>query len=364
MRPGSDHRLACLIGGLFLFGVNAYSPKIGRFVDEVMGHLGITPQNNRFVLSGRGVRFAAVSSLKNRVLIAGRSLILIVGVFAVLSPMTHANVGSQEPLRQSAEPGHHLISTKPLPHHQHHRVISDSSQKHANNINYLVYGSAGEPLQIIEQDGLLSGFVTDVVNEVFAGKDWHIQPVMKPIKRIKREMVQGKAKRWIAYALRSWKSEGVWGNTTFADVDLLSYHLSLGYKKSPISKSLSDISERGVVWIQGFRYPGALEFSRRYDFRFQRAKDHTSMLKMVEAGRVYAFMEYAPRMVYVMNKLEVDRSGYEFLSLADEIPPTSITLLMSNDLGSDVISFINHRLKAMEESGRIHELALRYGLVS
>lgn len=231
-------------------------------------------------------------------------------------------------------------------------------------IHYLVYGSAAEPLQIIESNGVLRGFITDVVNEVFEPSNIAIKPVMKPIKRIKREMIQGQAKRWIAYALRSWKSEGVWDGASFATVDLLPYHLSLGYKKTSSNIELQHLSQQGVVWIQGFRYPGTKAFSDRYQFEFQRAKDHTAMLKMVEAGRVHYFMEHKPRMLHVMDKLGVDKSSYGFYSLHTQVPPTHITLLMSNDLGPEVIAFVNRRLTEMSLSGRIQELSHRYKLDS
>ncbi|MBA35533.1 MAG: hypothetical protein CMI14_08885 [Oleispira sp.] len=227
-------------------------------------------------------------------------------------------------------------------------------------IHYLVYGA--EPLQIIASDGAVSGFITDVVDDVFSSTDISVLPVSKPIKRIKREMMHGQAKRWIAYALRSWESEGVWGNTTFADTDLLQYHLSLGYKRKPTELDLTQLSREGVVWIRGFRYPGTSQFSQRYDFDFLRAIDHVAMLKMVEAGRAEYFMEYAPRMRHVMDKLGVEPSAYQFYSLASEVPPTSITLLMSNDLGVDVINFVNRRLAVMAKAGRIQELVGYYGL--
>lgn len=230
-------------------------------------------------------------------------------------------------------------------------------------VHYLVYGSAAEPFQITKAEGSLSGFITDIVNEVFEQSDISINPIMKPIKRIKREMIHGEAKRWVTYALRSWKFEGVWDAATFASVDLLQYHLSLGYKKDDKPVVLQRLFKDRVVWIQGFRYPGANEFSQRYGFQFQRVKNHAAMLKMVEAGRTKFFMEYAPRMHHVMTQLALDSDRYDYYSLESEIPPTSITLLMSNDLGEEVIAFVNHRLLAMKASGRIHQLALHYNLI-
>jgi len=245
-------------------------------------------------------------------------------------------------------------------------TLANGRQAHrflkAPPINYLVYGRAAEPLQIIDSNGFLTGYITDVINEVFEQSDITIVPIIKPIKRIKREMIQGYAKRWIAYALRSWKSEDVWRDARFASVDLMPYHLSLGHKKSSGDVNFQQLSQQGVVWIQGFRYPGTRAFSDRYQFEFQRAKDHTAMLKMVEAGRVNYFMEHEPRMRHVMNKLGVDQNLYEFHSLETEVPPTSITLLMSNDLGPEVIGFVNRRLIEMSKTGRIQELARRYGL--
>jgi len=305
------------------------------------------------------------SAIKSKV-IGGRLSVLagLLGLIALfpIQLVLAAGISSQSELASSgANPlGSGAIVSPTLANgRQAHRFLK------APPIHYLVYGRAGEPLQIIDSDGFLTGFITDVVNEVFEQSDITIIPIIKPIIRIKREMIQGHAKRWIAYALRSWESEGVWSNVSFArfaSVDLLPYHLSLGYKKSSGDIDLQQLSQQGVVWIQGYRYPGTQALSDRYQFEFQRAKSHAAMLKMVEAGRVGFFMEHAPRMRHIMNKLEVDKNSYEFYSLAQEVPSTSITLLMSNDLGPEVIAFVNRRLTEMSRSGRIQELSHRYAL--
>ncbi|MGH1373966.1 MAG: hypothetical protein ACRBBW_18140 [Cellvibrionaceae bacterium] len=283
-------------------------------------------------------------------------LVLIIVTLGLASNLANSYSPSYFPPDVSAR-SHGVEQSSAIKSRHSHRLLKSAP------IHYLVYGTAAEPFQITSADGLSSGFITDIVDEVFEQSDIALTPVMKPIKRIKREMIQGEAKRWIAYALRSWKSEGVWGDTTFASVDLLQYHLSLGYKKVSGEVELPRLKDSGVVWIQGFRYPGANEFSDRYGFQFQRVKNHLAMLKMVEAGRTQFFMEHAPRMRHVMKQLDIDSDRYGFYSLEDQIPPTQITLLMSNDLGDEVIDFVNRRLLAMKESGRILELARRYKLV-
>ena len=232
-------------------------------------------------------------------------------------------------------------------------------------VNYLVYGTAGEPLQIMKGAGEVGGFITDVVNEVFAGSGVAVVPVIKPITRQKPDMMNGKAKRWIAYALNSWRQQPVWQNATFAKIDLIPYSLSLGYKKKnqpEITQLSEDLIAGGVVWIRGFRYPGTEAFSERYHFDFDRAKNHIAMLKMVDAGYATFFMEHAPRMRYIMQKQGMKVDDFEFYSLQTEVPPTSITLLMSNDLGAETIALVNRRLAEMQASGRIAELTEAYGL--
>jgi hypothetical protein len=238
----------------------------------------------------------------------------------------------------------------------------------ANVIEYLVYGNSAEPLQIIQPDGLVSGYISDVISEVFSGSKLSIVPVIKPIIRHRIAMKNGKTKRWISYGLNSWRQQEQWKNAVFADVELLPYTLSLGYKDSeqwpPASEQidLTELAEEGVAWIQGYKYPGVEAFKQRYQFQFDRAKSQAAMVRMVEAGRVKYFMEHAPRMKYAMKKQGSDPDRYRFYSLTEEITPTSITLLMSRDLGADIIAFINQRLQAMADSGRLKVLAKPYGL--
>lgn len=245
-------------------------------------------------------------------------------------------------------------------------LSSPSALPSTSTVNYLVYGTAGEPLQIVTDEGDVSGFITDVVNEIFTGSSYSVVPDVKPITRQKPAMINGIATRWIAYALNSWKKEGVWENATFADVDLIPYTLSLGYKKdagiAEINELSTELTQGGVVWIRGFKYPGTAEFSQRYGFEFERAKNHAAMLNMVNAGYTQFFMEHAPRMRYIMKKQQMNVDDFLFYSLEAEVPPTAITLLMSNDLGSETIAMVNRRLKEMFASGKIAELTRAYGL--
>lgn len=239
---------------------------------------------------------------------------------------------------------------------------SSATEFAGQTINYLVYGSAGEPLQILNRPAVGAGLVTDVVKAIFQDSNYHITTTIKPIKRIKREMEHDQVSHWIAYALRSWRDEGVWGNTTFASVDLIDYGLSIGYKVNDAGFALEQLRGRHVVWIQGYKYPGALEFSERYGFGFLRAKNQISALKMVEAGRAPYLMENEARLRYFMATLGVPQHDYKFVSLDHEIAPTQITLLMSNDLGAQTHQFVNARLRELQAGGGLELLRQKYGL--
>lgn len=231
------------------------------------------------------------------------------------------------------------------------------------DIHYLVYGSAGEPLQILNDESAGEGLVTDVIHEIFSSSSYQIHTVVKPLRRIKREMQYGQAKRWIAYALRSWEQEGIWENATFAGVDLIPYRLSLASHKMSKSEgfNLRRLSGQQVVWLQGFKYPGALRFRDKYGFTYLRATSHQSAIKMLEAGRAPYFMESAARIRFAMQQLGISEEEYRFFPLDHEIPPTTITLLMSNDLGERVHEFVNHRLKELQASGWLEKRAVHYG---
>ncbi|MBU3069884.1 hypothetical protein KOI40_08625 [Aestuariicella sp. G3-2] len=243
-------------------------------------------------------------------------------------------------------------------------VASDmTADGNPKDIHYLVYGSAGEPLQILNDEAAGEGLVTDVIHEIFRSSSYQLHTVIKPLRRIKREMQYGQAKRWIAYALRSWGQEGIWENATFADIDLIPYRLSLAYpEKSKFGTfNLRRLSGRQVVWLQGFKYPGALRFRDKYGFTFLRATSHQSAIKMLEADRAPYFMESAARIRFAMQQLGIEKEKYRFFPLDHEIPPTTITLLMSNDLGEHVHEFVNHRLKELQASGWLKKRAEKYG---
>lgn len=238
-----------------------------------------------------------------------------------------------------------------------------AAQSVSDPIQYLVYGSAGEPLQILGNNPFGQGLVSDVVQEVFRPSTYEVTTVVKPLKRIKREMQYGQAKRWITYALRSWKKEGVWENATFADVDLVPYALSLVYydKNHHTPFHLKDLNQRNVVWLQGFKYPGALLFREKHNFSYLRASNHLSAIKMIEADRAPYFMENEARIRFAMMRLGISADDYSFVPLNTEIEPTGITLLMSNDLSEKTRAFVNRRLQELQQSGWLAERARHYG---
>ncbi|NHO65579.1 hypothetical protein G8770_08510 [Aestuariicella hydrocarbonica] len=233
----------------------------------------------------------------------------------------------------------------------------------AETIHYLVYGSAGEPLQILNQSGIGEGLVTDVVHEIFRNAPYELTTIIRPLKRIKREMQYGEVKRWIAYALRSWEQEGVWDHATFAEVDLIHYPLSLVYAddRGEQELDLHSLNGQEVIWLRGFKYPGALNFQDQFGLTYLRTSDHVSAVKMLKAGRAVYFMENAARIRFAMQRLGVAAEQYRFFPLKQVVPPTQITLLMSNDLSEKTRAFVNDRLAQLQHSGWLSERAKHYG---
>ncbi|MYM61868.1 amino acid ABC transporter substrate-binding protein [Pseudomaricurvus sp. HS19] len=234
-----------------------------------------------------------------------------------------------------------------------------------DTITYLVYGAAAEPYQILNPAGLnypSSGFISDLVRAVFSDSEYRIREEVKPIRRAKRDMLNGNATRWVAYALRSWEEEGVWGDATFAEVDLLDYRLSLMARASTEAPTPERMRANGVVWIQGYRYPGTDDFAGRNGLQFLRATDHRSAVRMVIGGRASYFMEESSRIAYALANLGEDQASYRFYPLDNEVAPTRITLLMSNDLGPGVQDFINQRLRQLQRDGSLQQLAAKYQL--
>ncbi len=232
-------------------------------------------------------------------------------------------------------------------------------------ITYLVYGAAAEPYQILNPQGLnhpSSGFISDLVRAVFKESPYQIREEVKPIRRAKRDMLNGNTRRWVAYALRSWEEEGVWGEATFADVDLLDYRLSLMARANTEAPTPERMREHGVVWIQGYRYPGTDAFAERNGLQFLRATDHRSAVRMVIGGRASYFMEESSRIAYALANLGEDMAAFRFYPLDNEVAPTRITLLMSNDLGPGVQDFINLRLRQLRRDGSLQQLAAKYQL--
>jgi len=233
-------------------------------------------------------------------------------------------------------------------------------------INYLIYGRSAEPYQIIDRPGQVSGMgrgiVTDLVVEIFRDSPYQLKPVIKPVKRIKREMAAGAVKNWITYGFRSWESLPEWRHVAFADSDLLPYSLSLATRRDNIREQglVKDLKGQDIIWIHGYSYAGLEQFIDTFKVRFEFAKNHMQAIKMLAQQRKVFFMENEERIRYAMKKVGVTESDFAFLSMEPYVKSTQLTLIMGGDMDPEMRDFVNQRLARLLESGYVAEAANRY----
>lgn len=242
-------------------------------------------------------------------------------------------------------------------------------------INYLVYGYSVEPYQNLAPKGLgaesnkpilmnsIKGIVTDIVAEIMKGSNYQLQPLIRPVKRIKNDMKSGRLGDWIGYGFRGWENRPEWAALHFSSVDILTYKLVLlSLKKEVKSEDVfSRLDGEEAIWIHGYSKSKSLEkFSQRFNIQLVYAKNHINAVKMLISKRALFFMEDELRIRYALMKLGVDANDYNFTPLNPFIRESAVTLVMNANMVPSLKELIDNRLRELVEEGFVDQVISNY----
>jgi len=242
-------------------------------------------------------------------------------------------------------------------------------------INYLVYGHSVEPYQNLAAKDLsaesdnpilmnsIKGIITDIVVEIMKGTNYQLQPLIRPVKRIKNDMKSGNLGNWIGYGFRGWEKLPEWAGVHFSGVDILTYKLVLlSLKKEVKSEDVfSRLYGEEALWIHGYSKNKSLEnFSQRFNIRLVYAKSHINAIKMLISKRALFFMEDEARIRYALMKLGIDANDYNFTPVNQFIRSGAVTLVMNADMDLSIKELIDNRLRELVEEGFIDQIISNY----
>lgn len=230
-------------------------------------------------------------------------------------------------------------------------------------ITYLINGSAGQPYQYIVPVEEGSGIITDILNAVFEGSSFELDPQAIPVKRVKRFIYEGKLNYWVTYGFRSWTQAAPDDNQYLAEVDLFHYRYALiGYRDQAQTAALSPpVSWYGkrVVVISGFQYSGVKKQLIAQGAEIIGAQDQFHALELLQRGRGDFYLGNPDRVSYLWAKLGEPWQRFESFPVGVTLP---VTIMMDNAFSDNFKRFVNQRLATLQQTGVIDNILARYSV--
>ncbi len=233
---------------------------------------------------------------------------------------------------------------------------------HAMDINYIVIADQARPFQIESNGKGHSGIVTEIVQSIFAGQDWHIKYHTLPFKRMVSMLESGRIKHWITYGSPEWKSVRVQSEHLSKYPLVTVNHSLLSYQQPGFKLTkIEDLYGKTLVLMLGFLYPGLDPYIESKKINVMWVKGYESAFRVLKRLKHDAFfVEMSLRLKYNLKKNNEPLDQYQFHDFDLVVPDYQLYLAFSSDLDPASVSFINQRLKAMHDTKAIDAIVAHY----
>jgi ABC-type amino acid transport substrate-binding protein len=239
---------------------------------------------------------------------------------------------------------------------------STPTQDSTYSLNYIIHGEDNGPFQVFTDTSLGEGFISELMAILVAEENATVKPLMRPIKRIKRGLAEGKFKPWITYGMEGWRELPAYKNFHFSKQVLLEYRLSqilYGDQVVP-AKALTDFRDCRVLLIRGFNYGPLFAKLKQHGANVIYADSFEQALKMLKYGRADIFLGFDLRVNYVLRKMNWQQEDFRTHPFLKGTQAGNTVLMMSEDVPVDFVRRIEQRLQTVIEDRRWQEILQRY----
>lgn len=220
------------------------------------------------------------------------------------------------------------------------------------DITYYTSDKSSAPIQIPSEN---RGIVTDVLQKLDMPNVNLVHRTL-PFKRMIL-MLEKSTAPWITYGSAKWKDSRA--NNLSVTPLFIAQHILMTLSETPYI-SIDDILDKGLVLIRGFNYPGLIDFVERNPTKVFYVKTHEAAIKMVQSGRVAAFVGMNSRVSYHLNKMAIDRKTIVLHDFSDIIPNYGVNLSFSNNFPKALRSSIESQLSNLKKTGQLEAILQKY----
>ncbi|HYE00193.1 MAG TPA: transporter substrate-binding domain-containing protein [Alphaproteobacteria bacterium] len=219
-----------------------------------------------------------------------------------------------------------------------------------DNVRPLQIGTPDSPMQ--------GGLVTEVVAEIFRDSPHTLAVTYAPWPRVEKLMET--TPNFLTYG---WDGDPKYRQTAVSMFPWRNVIISPKASDFRFTR-VEDLYDRMVILMYGYDYVGLDEHlsSRTPGGRIHdsRPKSQAEALQMLLAGRGVAFVELAPRALYIIREAGLDPSGFKFQDFSSVVKPVPTHLMMDRNIDPELARHIDDTLAAMEADGRLAGIVAKY----
>ena len=235
----------------------------------------------------------------------------------------------------------------------------------AEEINYLVIQKQAEPMQIVDDNSLHDGLITDVVTEVFKNSPHTVNVHAMPFNSMQRRILNGEFSNWLTYGAPGWDSPQ---NINLTPTPLLTVKQSLLIPaKSPFEYTDAEsLYGKTLILIVGFNYPGLKPYLNDGRIKDVRIVDYKRIfMELLTGDRFTAFVAMDFRSRYQLKRVQeqgirISEQDFRRVDFSNVMPPYTVHLAVDPSMPKEIQTFIDHRIQALHHDGSIEKIMDRY----
>ncbi|MGL6312292.1 substrate-binding periplasmic protein [Vibrio sp. WXL103] len=230
----------------------------------------------------------------------------------------------------------------------------------AEEVNYYVIAEQARPFQIEQQGDKHSGIVTDIVQAIFDSSDYQLNYHTYPFKRMISLLEAGGEQNWLTYGSPNWgKAQSE--NLSELPVYTVKHVLVSSGESSFKFADIETLRGRSIVLLHGFDYPNLTPLFKDGVINEMRVKDYQAAYRVLNrTPDDTAFVEMESRVVYNIDRLQLNREDFLIQPFNSVIPDYSIYLAFSPGMDPELQQYINQRLAELKQSGAIESIIDKY----
>lgn len=233
-------------------------------------------------------------------------------------------------------------------------------------VKYFILAGTMEPLMILEPDDpMAGGMFTEIVEQIFHGSPYRLEPEVMPWRRMEVELRQ--RDDWIMHGVPAFFEPDIPYELTQTPVFPFN-HIAVSMKSKALDvRAAEDLFGKTVILVENYHYPGLDQHldqpvAGSGDGRIKsvRAFKPDETLKMLRYGRGDVVIGFEPRLLYHLAAAGLTYDDIEIHDASIIIETEPMFVAYSPDHPDDFKTFLNDRLSEMAANGALETITRKY----